>query len=235
MIGIVIPAHNEEACLGDALAAACRAAAHRGLNGEDVCIVVVLDACTDASEDVARAWPVTVLSIHERNVGRARAIGADHLIAGGARWLAFTDSDSVVSDTWLVDQLGLGSDVVCGSVQVCDWSAHGAHGHLLSRHFQTHYQDADGHAHVHGANLGMSTQAYLRAGGFAPLACSEDVALVEALMACGASIAWSAVPRVTTSARCDARARGGFGDTLLGMVRLVMDEARPTSFQAAGS
>jgi hypothetical protein len=34
----------------------------------------------------------------------------------------------------------------------------------------------------------------------------------------GARIAWSAGPRVTTSARTDARARGGFGDTILAMV-----------------
>jgi len=33
----------------------------------------------------------------------------------------------------------------------------------------------------------------------------------------GAHVAWSALPRVTISARLDARARGGFGDTLLAM------------------
>ena len=60
----------------------------------------------------------------------------------------------------------------------------------------------------------MCAQAYQRAGGFEPLACSEDVALVEALQRSGATIAWSAAPRVMTSARTDARARGGFGDTL---------------------
>ena len=39
-----------------------------------------------------------------------------------------------------------------------------------------------------------------------------------ALQASGARIAWSAAPRVTTSARRDAKARGGFGDTLLQVV-----------------
>ncbi|HUD32119.1 MAG TPA: glycosyltransferase family 2 protein, partial [Variovorax sp.] len=71
---------------------------------------------------------------------------------------------------------------------------------------------------IHGANLGVSAEAYERVGGFRPLACSEDVALVEALQASGARIAWSAAPRVTTSARADARARGGFGDTLLAVI-----------------
>lgn len=218
MIGIVIPAHNEEACLGQALAAATHAASHEGLHGEEVRIVVVLDACSDGSEAVALAWPVTALRLDERNVGKARGAGADHLIALGARWLSFTDADSVVSRNWLVDQLSLGTDAVCGSVHVTDWSPHGVHGHALRRHFEATYQDADGHAHVHGANLGVSSEAYLRAGGFSPLTCSEDVALVNALVACGASIAWSAAPRVATSARRHARARGGFGDTLLNLV-----------------
>jgi thymidine phosphorylase len=75
---------------------------------------------------------------------------------------------------------------------------------------------------VHGANLGVSAEAYLRAGGFQALACSEDVALVEALKASGARIAWSAAPRVTTSARTNARARGGFGDTLLAVVAAAL-------------
>ncbi|RYY84013.1 MAG: glycosyltransferase family 2 protein, partial [Comamonadaceae bacterium] len=75
-----------------------------------------------------------------------------------------------------------------------------------------------GHRHVHGANLGVSATAYRRAGGFPALACSEDVALVEALKAMGANIAWSAAPRVSTSARANARARGGFGDTLLAVI-----------------
>jgi hypothetical protein len=65
-----------------------------------------------------------------------------------------------------------------------------------------------------GANLGMSAAAYRRAGGFSPLACHEDVALVEALIASGADVAWSSRPRVVTSARLDSRADGGFGTLL---------------------
>jgi hypothetical protein len=34
------------------------------------------------------------------------------------------------------------------------------------------------------------------------------------LIATGTAIAWSAAPRVVTSARIVSRARGGFGDTL---------------------
>jgi hypothetical protein len=45
----------------------------------------------------------------------------------------------------------------------------------------------------------------------------EDVALVNALLASGASVAWSALPRVTTSARKMARAHGGFAHFLAGL------------------
>ena len=53
-----------------------------------------------------------------------------------------------------------------------------------------------------------------RAGGFEPLPSSEDVALVRALEAVGARIAWSAAPRVVTSSRHESRAPGGFGASL---------------------
>ena len=217
MIGIVIPAHNEEATLGHTLESALLAARHPALQGEAVHIVVVLDACTDGSEGVARGWPVHIIKIDAQNVGKARARGADQLLTMGCRWLAFTDADTVVSPSWLCDQLSLGVDAVCGSVGVDDWSPYGDHAISLQRQFAAGYCDADGHRHVHGANLGVSADAYRRAGGFPALACGEDVALVDALIACGAHIAWSALPRVSTSARIEARARGGFGDTLLAL------------------
>lgn len=217
MIGVVVPAHNEEACLGACLAAIVQAAAHPSLQGERVRIVVVLDDCTDGSEAEARVYPVEVLPVRARNVGAARAAGARLLMQTGVRWLAFTDADTLVSPGWLAAQLALGAQAVCGSVEVHDWSPHGDQGELLRRRFQARYVDADGHRHIHGANLGVCATAYRQVGGFESLACSEDVALVEALQRSGATIAWSSAPRVVTSARTDARARGGFGDTLLGM------------------
>ena len=125
----------------------------------------------------------------------------------GARWIACTDADTVVAPDWLAAQLGLDADVVCGTVSVDDWSHHGP---AVRRLYSENYLDADGHRHVHGANLGIATHAYERAGGFLPFAFDEDVALVRALQAIGANIAWSAAPRVTTSARAESRAPSGF-------------------------
>jgi glycosyltransferase involved in cell wall biosynthesis len=218
MIGVVVPAHNEESDIGETVAALLVAAAHPGLQGEAVEVLVVLDSCTDATGAIARFTGARTFAVEACNVGRARAAGADQLLAEGARWLAFTDADTRVSPEWLVRQLELGADAVCGSIGVEDWSAHGTYADSLRTHFARTYTDADGHRHVHGANLGVSAIAYVRAGGFPALACSEDVALVEALQATGARIAWSAAPRVSTSARHDARARGGFGDTLLAVI-----------------
>jgi len=146
-----------------------------------------------------------------RNVGNARAMGASLLVEEGARWLAFTDADSMVAPDWLVAQLALQTDVVCGVVQVDDWSEHTA---AVRDGYLARYVDQDGHRHVHGANLGMSTAAYVAAGGFERLVSGEDVALVDALVAAGAAVAWSAASRVRTSARRLARAPGGFSDYL---------------------
>ena len=211
MIGVIVPAHNEEALLAPCLAALIAASRHEDLAGETVRIVVVLDACDDFTGAIARAYGVETLALKARNVGIARATGADFLLADGARWLAFTDADSRVSSGWLVAQLSLDADAVCGSIAVDDWTAHP---HSVREYFRKTYVVADGHRHIHGANLGVSADAYRRAGGFPPLKCSEDVALVDRLIAIGARIAWSAAPRVITSARAAARARGGFGDTL---------------------
>lgn len=227
MLGIMIPAHNEEVCLPGCLAALYVAASHPALHGEPVSIHVVLDACDDGSEDILKRWqlrhPDTQVTlsysqIDKRKVGAARASGADRLLRQGVRWLAFTDADTQVSPEWLVQQLALDVDVVCGSVAVDDWSPHAGQAAMLRTHFSQTYNDRDGHHHIHGANMGVAADAYIKAGGFQSVPCHEDVYLVAALERIGARFAWSAAPRVVTSARTDARARGGFGDTMLAVV-----------------
>ncbi|AMM25488.1 glycosyltransferase [Variovorax sp. PAMC 28711] len=225
MLGIVIPAHNEERDIHACVRAAQEAAHHPALAGETVEVLVVLDSCTDATAVRAAQAGAHTLSMRARNVGTARAMGAEALLARGARWLAFTDADTVVSPSWLVDQLALNAEAVCGSIGVDDWSPHGAHAALLKAHFLETYTDADGHSHIHGANLGVSAAAYRRAGGFQHLTCSEDVAFVRALEAAGIQIAWSARPRVMTSARREARAEGGFADALLNAIAMRVSAA----------
>ncbi|MBX8537555.1 glycosyltransferase [Pseudomonas cichorii] len=212
MIGILIPVHNEEKLLGACLESLLQASRHPGLNGEQVKILVVLDSCTDHSADIALEYGVNTLDVTARNVGQARAAGAGYLLEQGARWLASTDGDSNVAADWLVEQLALDADAVCGTITL-PMQENGLSAAVQTL-FEQHYQHRDGHRHIHGANLGVSAAAYLRAGGFPLLACHEDVHLVRQLELSGARIAWSCRPRVTTSTRLDPRASGGFGDYL---------------------
>jgi glycosyltransferase involved in cell wall biosynthesis len=214
MIGVCIPAHDEEDLIGRCLDSVFCAAAHADLQGETVAVVVVLDSCQDATESAVRRWPAIPLPIAARNVGKARALGSEYLLLLGARWLAFTDADTTVSPSWLADQLALQADVVCGTVAVPDWSAHGAHAGAAQRHFESTYVDRDGHRHVHGANLGISAWHYRNVGGFEARRCGEDQDLVDRLAASGARIAWSARPRVMTSGRAYSRVADGFAGAL---------------------
>ena len=223
MLGVVVPAHNEEDHIGACLASVHAAARCAQLDGEPVVVVVALDACSDATERIAREWGASVVVVEARNVGIARASGALRALTAGARWLAFTDADSVVAPDWLATQLQQGSDAVCGTIEVRDW---GDYDERLRRQHIATYTDADGHRHIHGANLGMSATAYRNAGGFKPLVSSEDVALVAALRESGASIAWSAAPRVVTSARRGYRAPGGFGEALARVERDLSTQRR---------
>ena len=107
MIGVVIPVHNEEKLLGDCLDAVRRAAMDPLLDAEPVEVVVVLDACADRSAAIAIQRKAQIVSLNTRCVGAARALGASLALDNGARWVAFTDADSIVPLNWLSMQLDL--------------------------------------------------------------------------------------------------------------------------------
>lgn len=216
MIGVLIPVHNEELLFGLCLQTVVQAGHHPLLAAEQVVVLAVLDSCTDMSADIAREHGVQILEVCVRNVGRARAAGAELLLEQGARWIACTDGDSSVAEDWLVEQLALDADAVCGTITPGVW--HDSIPLDAQIRYQQNYQHREGHRHVHGANLGFSASAYQLAGGFPPLACHEDVHLIRQLELSGARIAWSSRPRVTTSTRLDARAAGGFADYLRSLV-----------------
>jgi glycosyltransferase involved in cell wall biosynthesis len=211
MIGIIVPAHNEEDLLEDCIKSLIAAATHESLEGEPVEILIMLDDCSDDSLGVARAHGVLTHVCNHRNVGKTRADGAQLMLERGARWLAFTDADSVVPYAWLAEQVSHGVDAVCGIVEVSDWCEHPEQ--VRVRYDQL-YRPVDDHRHIHGANLGVCAKAYLRAGGFRALPAHEDVHLVEDLQRIGARIIWTARNSVTTSARKNYRCTEGFGDYL---------------------
>jgi glycosyltransferase involved in cell wall biosynthesis len=220
---VVVPAHDEEELLPACLAALRSAA---GAAGVPVRLLVVADACTDATAAVAAAAGAEVIRIRARNVGAARAAGMARLLRRtegtdpaatelAETWLATTDADTVVPPGWLRRQLGYadqGWDVVLGTVTVTDWAGHPPHAPAV---FEARYAFGAGpHPHVHGANLGIRASAYLAAGGFRPLPTAEDHALLAAATEAGCQVLQAADITVETSARRQARAPRGFSHAL---------------------
>lgn len=211
MIGVIIPAHDEEALIGACLRSVLVAAESPELRGERVEIVVALDRCSDGTAAIVAAHGVRSVALQHGNVGHARAAAANVALDLGARWIATTDADTIVPPDWLSAQLAYDCDAFCGVVTVDDWSDYPA---AMLDAFAGTEAIVDGHPHVHGANMGLSAAAYRLCGGFDALDVSEDVALVGALVAAGARIARKPSPVVVTSARRAARAVGGFSDYL---------------------
>jgi glycosyltransferase involved in cell wall biosynthesis len=218
-IGVVIPAHDEEQFLPACLSAVRRAV--RQVPGIAVHLVVVADSCHDRTGEHARQAGAAVVTVHARRVGAARAAGMRAVLRRTCHanplgtWLATTDADTVVAPDWLARQLhhaNRGWDAVAGTVAVTDWSEHPPHTQAM---FAARYEHpADSHPHVHGANLGVSAEAYLAAGGFPPLRTGEDHALAGRLSAAGRRILRATDVNVVTSARREARAPLGFGHLL---------------------
>jgi len=221
MIGVVIPVHNEEKLLGDCLDAVRRAAMDPLLDAEPVELVVVLDACADRSAAIAIQRKAQIVSLNTRCVGAARALGASLALDNGARWVAFTDADSIVPLNWLSMQLDLYADATCGQVAIEDWSGYPSG--VRERYLMDYSMDT---RHIHGANLGISAAAYRAAGGFAALQLGEDAALVSSLLERKADIRFAGAPRVSTSARWESTIEGGFASMLRGLrERCIADAA----------
>lgn len=213
-IAVVIPVHNEEemlaACL-DSVQDAADAARERF----PLAVVVVLDACTDRSADIAARYPFTVVRTSANLVGAARRAGIERARAAlGAvdrrsLWIAGTDADSVVPQNWITHQAELalgGADVMLGTVRP-DFAG-------LTRehveHWHATHPPGIANGNVHGANLGIRGSVYDAALGFDPVPEHEDVLLVDRARAMGAVVVASAGCCVQTSSRFIGRTPGGY-------------------------
>ena len=234
VIGLVVPAHDEEDLLPGCLAALRRAAGQAGT--PPVRTLVVADACGDRTAQRARAAGAEVVEIQARQVGMARATGFAAVLRQAQRtdlsqvWLATTDADTLVPPHWLARQVSYaeaGWDAVLGTVTVSDWSGHP--GHVPDAFAARYAHGTESHPHVHGANLGVRASAYLAAGGFSAVRTGEDHALVTALEAAGRPIARSTDIAVQTSARHETRAPYGFGYRLATLGSAERAHGQPSS------
>ena len=91
MISFIVPAHNEQACLGRTLQAIHDSARASGQPYE---IIVVNDASTDATAEIARAHNATVVSVNHRQIAATRNSGAR--AANGDRFF-FVDADTTIN------------------------------------------------------------------------------------------------------------------------------------------
>ena len=91
MLSFIVPAHNEEACLSNTLRA-IHASAHS--TGQPCEIIVVDDASTDTTAEVARQNDATVVSVNHRQIAATRNSGGR--AAKGDR-LFFVDADTTVN------------------------------------------------------------------------------------------------------------------------------------------
>jgi Glycosyl transferase family 2 len=229
-VGLVLPVHDEERLLPAALAALERAIDDvPDAHSESIDVVVVLDGCTDRSQEIAEEWcrrvlrvpgkwHIDILETDVKCVGEARRLGCQALLDRWSEippediWLMTTDADSEVPRDWVTAQLQLrrtGCQVWAGPVAVRDWSdrAPGTADAWLRRY-------AAEALPVHGANFGIDAHTYLAAGGFPGQSTAEDRDLFDRAVAIGAAVRSDPMVQVITSSRRVARAPEGFARAL---------------------
>jgi glycosyltransferase involved in cell wall biosynthesis len=222
-VSVLIPACNEEKLLPRCLRSLLIASS---LLPDQVTshIVVVADSSTDRTRQTAAELlqsTGTVVSAEVRTAGTARALAAECALARHRGplercWLANTDADCLIPPSWLIDQLRLadqGIEGIAGTVSVDSYEEHGPE---VAGRFRTSYviRPDGSHPHVHGANLGVRADAYLRAGGWADLRTAEDHDLWNRLLRTRCATVSTSRIEVATSGRRVGRAPHGFADAL---------------------
>ena len=99
MISFIVPAHNEQACLGRTLQAIHASAR---LIAQPYEVIVVNDASTDTTAEIAQQNHARVVSVNHRQIAATRNSGAR--AANGER-LFFVDADTIVNSQAIVSAL----------------------------------------------------------------------------------------------------------------------------------
>lgn len=233
-VSVVVPARDEEALIGNCLHAL---AAQEGISSEEYEVILVLDRCTDDTEEVARslasANPHLRLHYLEgpgRGSGYARRTGMEvacerlFRVARPHGLIASTDADTVVSRNWLsaqLDAVSRGAVAIGGRIELSDdndlpenilrWHAE------RGRYRQMELRSSPGaaeHWQFSGASLALTADVYREVGGLEPRSSLEDEHLERVLRRRDIPIERLLSVRVTTSARLVGRASRGLAHDL---------------------
>jgi glycosyltransferase involved in cell wall biosynthesis len=222
-VSVLIPARNEEKFLPR-----CLKSVFRSLSLLPRCVttdvIVAVDCSTDLTYLIAKEMTQgrgLAISIESGVVGKARGVAAETAMQRyrgpwNRLWLANTDADCVVPDTWVVEQLLLAeksAEAVAGTVDVDSFEEHGPE--VVERFRASYSVGPDGsHGHIHGANLGIRGDVYRNAGGWREFETAEDHDLWRRLRDLGARRLSVDHTRVITSGRRTGRAPHGFAEAL---------------------
>jgi glycosyltransferase involved in cell wall biosynthesis len=222
-VAVLIPAHNEEKLLPRCLQSVLIAASFLP-SPVTSDIVVAADSSTDHTVQIARDLLGSrgcVVGVQANSAGMARAVAAKYALIRHEGptdrfWLANTDADCIIPPTWLSDQITFaeqGIEAIAGTVSVDSFEEHEPH--VAARFAETYQIYADGsHPHIHGANLGVRADIYLKVGGWADLSTAEDHDLWNRLKQNRSATLSSALIELRTSGRRVGRAPHGFAEAL---------------------
>ncbi len=226
---VVIPARDEV----DQIAGCLSALAAQTLPRDEFEVILVVDACTDRTAEVAEATAgalalgLSLVPGPGEGAGAARRVGmdlaADRLLAHGLKdgLIASTDADSRPVPDWLDRQLAhvrTGARAIAGLIELDPDEASALPGDVLrrrerdaARRLESVRERDPGAAHHHfgGASIGVTAGVYRAVGGLEPVAALEDDAFANRLTECGVPVLRAADVRVRTSARAVGRASRG--------------------------
>jgi glucosyl-3-phosphoglycerate synthase len=224
---VVIPARDEQ----DHIAGCLEAVAAQTVAPGCFETIVVLDGCSDGTEQVARdaaetlGLELTLIEGPAAGAGAARRAGMDaaanRLVELGREHglIACTDADTRPAPDWLarqLDHVADGAVAIAGLIELDDEDRL-APGVLRRRRHDAaarlaRVRELDpgaAHHHFAGASLAVTAAVYRDVGGLEPLASLEDTAFETRLREHGIAVTRAADVRVRTSGRLNGRASRG--------------------------
>lgn len=239
-ISVALPARDEQKLVGGCVAAL---AAQREIGPGELEVLLVLDACRDATRQrasaAARDHPALALHLLQgpgAGAGAARRVGMEAacrrlLAVGRAHGLvASTDADSTTDPGWARAQLDAaerGARAIGGRVELSEADRVDLGPGIVGRR-ERQARERHGrllaadlppgstveHWQFSGASMAVTAETYRAVGGLAPRRALEDEAFERSLLSHGVPIQRSLAVRVTTSGRLDGRAERGLARDL---------------------